>query len=135
VHTGCYVSWHMKWNTFILTYVVPCWMTTKQGAMIFFAESQHIWSLETIYTSKEWDHQSSSKSKKFTVAPLQGEVILTIFWYMKGGIVTDFLQNGPTTNSGKSGSQWNLLLHQGYWVLYDTRLIVQPTKTLFTWQH
>jgi len=59
----------------------------------------HYHQPETKKSSKEWDHTSSPKPKKFHTLPSAGNVMLTLFWDERGVILEHYMPRGNTVTS------------------------------------
>jgi hypothetical protein len=46
--------------------------------------------------SMQWKHPDSLSPKKVKSQPSSGRVMLSVFWYRRGAIMTNYAQNGVT---------------------------------------
>jgi len=99
---------------------------------------------ETKKSSKEWDHTSSPKPKKFNTLPSAGNVMLTLFWDERGVILEHYMPRGNTVTSAMCAdllknhlrpaikskrrgllSAGVLLQHDNAWPILPVRLLQQ----------
>jgi len=59
----------------------------------------HHYQPESKQTSMQWKHKDSPTPTKFKVVPSAGKVMATVFWDMKGVLLTEFHEHGKSVTA------------------------------------